>query len=82
VRTTKEVTIANDTKEIVSITDPVEVHWKNRNMVCQPWVLSRGDILLGAIPLENMDLIVDPRQQALVGAHGEKELGKVIGPIA
>ena len=32
-------------------------------------------VLLGAIPLENMDLIVDPAQQILVGRHGEEEVG-------
>jgi clan AA aspartic protease len=79
VRRIREVTIANDTKEIVSIADPVEVHWKNRDMVCQPWVLSHGDILLGAIPLEDMDLIVDPAKEALVGAHGEEPIGRLVG---
>ena len=29
-----------------------------------------GEVLLGAIPLEDMDLIVDPRQ-VLTGAHSD-----------
>ncbi|MDR0315451.1 MAG: hypothetical protein LBH97_00960 [Treponema sp.] len=45
-------------------------------MVCEPWVVSgNGKILLGAIPLENMDLIVDPARQVLTGAHGDEEVG-------
>ena len=76
VRREHEATLANDTKETVKITDPIEVHWKNREMVCQPWVISgNGEVLLGAIPLEDMDLIVDPKQQEVVGRHGEEQLG-------
>jgi hypothetical protein len=29
-------------------------------------------ILLGAIPLEDMDLMVDPVNQKLTGVHGDK----------
>ena len=58
---------------IVNVAEPVEVHWKNRSMTCQPWVASEsGSILLGAIPLENLDIIIDPNLQILVGAHGEE----------
>ena len=31
-------------------------------------------VLLGALPLEAMDLIVDPVRQTLVGAHGDEPL--------
>jgi clan AA aspartic protease len=73
---TKQVTLANASKETVKIAGPVEVHWKNRRMVCGPWVVpGNGKILLGAIPLEDMDLIVDPARQALTGAHGDEEIG-------
>jgi hypothetical protein len=32
------------------------------------------DILLGALPLEAMDLMVDPVRRCLVGVHGDKPL--------
>jgi clan AA aspartic protease len=71
-----EVRLANNAKETVQIAEPVQIHWKNRSMVCEPWVIpGNGKILLGAIPLENMDLIVDPKSQELIGAHGEEPLG-------
>ena len=74
----KEVRLANNTMETVKVADPIEVHWKNREMVCLPWVMpGDGEILLGAIPLEEMDLIVDPKYQEVVGAHGEVEIGRV-----
>ena len=72
---TRTATLVNNAKETVKIAEPVEVHWKNRLMTCQPWVVGAGRILLGLIPLENMDLIVDPVKQEVVGAHGEEEVG-------
>ncbi|WP_461256007.1 aspartyl protease family protein [Treponema sp. R80B11-R83G3] len=74
----KQATLANNAKETVQIAEPVEVHWKNRSMTCQPWGVSAGRILLGAIPLENMDLIVDPAGQELIGAHGDEEVGLLL----
>jgi len=74
----KPATLADNTKKTVQIAEAVEVHWKNRSMICQPWVVSAGRILLGAIPLENMDLIVDPGSQMLVGAHGDEEVGLLL----
>jgi clan AA aspartic protease len=75
---TKQATLANNVKETVQIAETVEVHWKNRSMTCQPWVVNAGRILLGAIPLENMDLIVDPAGQELIGAHGDEEVGMLL----
>jgi hypothetical protein len=72
---TKQATLADDTKKTVKIAEPVEVCWKNRSMTCRPLVVSEaGKILLGAIPLEDMDLIVDPVRQMVIGAHGEEEI--------
>jgi len=71
----REATLADNTKRTVKIAEPVEIRWKNRFMICQPWVVSAGRILLGVIPLEYMDLMVDPNHQKLVGIHGEKEVG-------
>jgi len=74
----KQATMADNSKSTVKIAEPVEVHWKNRSMTCQPWVVNVGRNLLGAIPLENMDLMVDPGSQTLVGAHGDEEVGLLL----
>jgi clan AA aspartic protease len=75
----RESTLANGEKVTCKVAEPVEVIWKNRSMVCEPWVVPGADyILLGAIPLENMDLIVDPGNQKLVGAHGDEEVGLIL----
>ena len=80
---TKEATLptalADNTKKMIKIADAVEIRWKNRFMTCNPWVVGSGNILLGVIPLEHMDLMVDPVSQTLVGAHGEKEVGLLVG---
>jgi clan AA aspartic protease len=77
---TKQVTLANNSKEMIKIAEPVEIHWKDRSMVCRPWVVSgNGAILLGAIPLEDMDLMVDPSRLELVGTHGDENIGYLLG---
>jgi hypothetical protein len=59
----------------IAIAEAVEVHWKDRVMTCLPYfVASAPEVLLGAIPLEDMDLIVDPVDQRVVGKHGDKQI--------
>ena len=66
-------TFANETKEICKVTEPVEIHWKERSCSIRATVVpNTSEILLGAIPLEDMDLIVDPVRQTLAGAHGDE----------
>ena len=73
IRGTRQATLANNSKTMVKIAAPVEVHWKNRSMTCQPLVMEgSGENLLGSIPLEDMDLMVDPVRQELTGAHGDE----------
>jgi clan AA aspartic protease len=71
-------TLANGEAVSCKVAETVEVHWKNRSMTCRPWVLDgAGEVLLGAIPLEDMDLMVDPASQRLIGAHGDQPLGRI-----
>jgi len=75
---TKTGTLADGSKIGYSIAGPVKVFWKNRNTNCDAIVLPEADdILLGAIPMEAMDLIVHPRLEEVVGAHGDEELHKI-----
>lgn len=69
----RRATFADEGKKICKVTDPVEVHWKDRFMMCQALVVSEAkDVLLGAIPLEDMDLMVDMVNRKLAGVHGDK----------
>ncbi|MDR0550752.1 MAG: aspartyl protease family protein [Spirochaetaceae bacterium] len=56
------------------IVGPVEVWWKDRwNLQNALMLPNSKEILLGAIPLEAMDLIVDPRGSGgVIGAHGDQ----------
>lgn len=56
----KEVTLADDSKRMVPYVGPIEVRFKNR--VAYVGAIVMGDqVLLGAIPMEDMDLIVIPQ---------------------
>ena len=60
----KEVTLADGSKSLVPYVGPIEIRFKNR--VGYVGALVLGDqALLGAIPVEDMDLVVLPREQKL-----------------
>ncbi len=58
--------LANGHVEKVEIVGPVEVIFENRSTTCRAVVLP-GDaqVLLGAMPMEDLDVIIDPRSQQL-----------------
>jgi predicted aspartyl protease len=62
------------------VTETVEVTWKGRSMTCRPWLIANApEVLLGAIPMEDLDIIVDPNRQCLVGAHGDTQIRRAVG---
>jgi len=71
---TRYVNVAGGGKVQCKVTSPVEIYWKNRYASVSAVVLPEGKTLLGVIPLEFMDLIVDPVRQELVGANGDEAL--------
>jgi clan AA aspartic protease len=71
-------TLADGTSVVCYTTEGVEVHWKNRDTVCTALVIPDSyEILLGAIPLEGMDLMIHPNKEELVGVHGDAIVGRV-----
>jgi clan AA aspartic protease len=74
----RSASLAGGGKIDCKITEPVRIYWKDRNATCQAVVLPEGEILLGVIPLEFMDLIVDPLAEQLVGAHGDRIISRVM----
>jgi clan AA aspartic protease len=65
--------LADGLRQVCRVTEPVEVHWKNRDTTCRALLLPGAEeVLLGAIPLEDMDLLVDPAGGDLKGAHGDE----------
>ena len=68
-------TLADGKTDKYGITEGVKIRWKDRSTVLPAVVVPEGkDILLGALPLEAMDLIVDPVRNQLAGAHGDAPL--------
>jgi clan AA aspartic protease len=64
---TKEIRLADGSIESYEFVGPVEVRFKNRRSLCQAIVLPHADdVLLGAIPMEDMDVIIDMKNQELI----------------
>ena len=60
----REVTIADGKKKICSYVGPLQVKFENRS--CYTGAIVIGDmVLLGAIPMEDMDLVVHPLKRKL-----------------
>src|SRR5215469_12299349 len=60
----KEVTLADGSKHLVPYVGPVELHFKNRIGYTGALVMG-NEVLLGAIPLEDMDLIIVPKTRTV-----------------
>jgi clan AA aspartic protease len=71
-------TLAGGGKVNCKITEGVRICWKDRDAICQAVVLPESEPLLGVIPLEFMDLIVDPVAEQLVGAHGDRIVSRIM----
>ncbi len=61
---TREVTTADERPHVVPYVGPVRVRFQNRS--CFTGALVIGDtVLLGAVPMEDMDLVVSPAHQTI-----------------
>jgi len=66
-------TLADGKIGTYDVTESVIVQWKDRDFPVPAVVLPGAkEILLGAMPLEGMDLMVDPVNEKLIGVHGEE----------
>ena len=63
--TTREVVLADGSRKVVPMIGPIRVHFSNR--YCDLSALVLGDeSLIGAVPMEMMDLVVHPASRTLV----------------
>src|SRR6266404_2277716 len=61
------VKLADDSERRVELVGPVEIRFENRSTVVRAVVLpGAAEILLGAIPMEGLDVVIDPREQRLI----------------
>ncbi|MDR1575255.1 MAG: aspartyl protease family protein [Treponema sp.] len=76
---TVKSSLADGTTAQYGLTEPVEIRWKDRRTSQEAVVIpDAGEILLGALPLEGMDLMVDPVNHRLTGVHGEQRIHLVL----
>lgn len=59
------VTIADGGKREVDYVGPIRVEVFGRHAFCGAMVLG-NQVLLGAVPMESMDVLIDPRRQQLI----------------
>ncbi|CAK0757930.1 Clan AA aspartic protease, AF_0612 family [Gammaproteobacteria bacterium] len=63
----QEAELADGSLKRVKIAGPIEIRFKNRKTTVNAVVLPNStEVLLGAIPMEDMDLLINPRQQELI----------------
>jgi len=60
----REAELANGKVEKLPVAGPIEIVFKNRRAVINAFVTG-NEVLLGAIPMEELDVIIDPKKQTL-----------------
>lgn len=59
--------LADESLLELEVVGPVEVRFENRSTTVRAIVLpGNAEVLLGAIPMEDMDVLIDPKKQKLV----------------
>ena len=59
--------LADGSQITLDVVGPVDVHFENRSTTVRAMVLpGEAEVLLGSIPMEDMDVLIDPKQQRLI----------------
>ena len=67
VKETREIELADGSRTECEIVGPVDLYFKNRSTTCRALVLPGAtEVLLGTIPLEDLDVLIDPKSQQLI----------------
>lgn len=61
----REVTLADGAKKVVPYVGPIRIRFQNRNAFVGALVMGE-ECLLGAIPMEDMDLLIHPLSRQLI----------------
>lgn len=80
---TAEATVADGRRIRVGRAHGVRIDLMDRTTVVTAYVTEGdGPVLLGAIPLEDLDLHVDPKTRRVVPNHPEGQVGILYGAVA
>jgi clan AA aspartic protease len=64
---TRTVNLADETLLLLDVVGPVEIRFENRSTTVRALVLpGASEVLLGAIPMEGLDVLEDPAREKLV----------------
>ena len=61
----REVELADGKIHLCDVVGPIEIRFSNRKAVSNAFVMG-NEVLLGAIPMEELDVIINTREQKLV----------------
>jgi len=60
-------TLADEKEVRGTVVGPVEVRFENRRTTVDALVLAdQGEVLLGSVPMEDLDVVIDPKRQTLI----------------
>src|SRR3990167_1865484 len=62
----REVELADGRVQLLEVVGPIEISFENRVSISSAFVLSQGEPLLGAIPMEEMDVILHPQKEKMI----------------
>lgn len=61
----REVTLADGSRQLIPYAGPVKINYSNRSAFVGVMVMG-DEVLLGAIPMEDMDLVIYPATRSLI----------------
>lgn len=61
----REFDLADGSKKEMEVVGPVWVKFKNRQTVCLAVKTHDEDVLLGSIPMEDLDVVINPKAQTI-----------------
>lgn len=74
-----EAELADGSSSTFEVVGPVEVRFENRSTIVEALVVPDSTrVLLGAIPMEGMDVLVDPKRERLIVNPESPEVAKVL----
>jgi clan AA aspartic protease len=74
-----EAELADGSSRTLEVVGPVEVRFENRRTLVEALVVPDStQVLLGAIPMEGMDVLVDPKRGRLIVNPESPEVAKVL----
>ena len=62
-----EAELADGSIKSLNVVGPLEINFENRSTSCRAAVMpGQAEVLLGSIPMEDMDVIIHPKKQILI----------------